>query len=166
MRKIRRALPDDSSELAKVHVESFTKAYKNIIPDKFLSSFTVENRQNIFKNSIEQEETYVIEEKCNICGFITIGKCRDDDTPRFSGKIWGIYVSSKYWRKGYGKTLLEYGERLLVQRGFKEIFLWVLKDNLSARNFYEYFGYNIEGSKKVLKNLGNIESIRYYKDFK
>jgi len=168
MRKIRRALSDDSFELARVHVDSFTKAYKNIIPDKFLSSFTVKNRQNIFKNRIEQEqeETYLIEEKDNICGFITIGKCRDDDKPKFSGEIWGVYVSSKYWRKGYGKMLLEYGEKLLVQRGFKKIFLWVLKDNLPSRNFYEYSGYNIEGSKKIIKNLGNIESIMYYKDFK
>jgi len=167
MRKIRRALPDDSFKLAKVHVDSFIEAYKNIIPDKFLSSFTVENRQNIFKNSIRQEleETYLIEENGNIYGFITIGKCRDDDTHGLSGEIWGIYISPKYWGKGYGKRLMEFGESLLKERGFQEIFLWVLQDNISSRNFYEHLGYKIEGSIKVLKNLGNIVSIRFHKGF-
>lgn len=168
MKKIRKALFNDSLVLAKIHVESFIKAYKNIIPLKILSNFTIEKRQNIFKNSIKEEleETYLIEEKGQVCGFITIGKCRDNDKSNLSGEIWGIYVSPQYWQKGYGKRLLEYGENLLREKGFKEIFLWVLKDNLTSRNFYEHFGYKIEGSKKVLKNLGDIESIRYCKNFK
>ena len=43
--------------------------------------------------------------------------------------------------KGYGKKLLEATILELNKLGFDELFLWVLDDNIAAKNFYEHFGF-------------------------
>ena len=42
--------------------------------------------------------------------------------------------------KGYGKKLLETSILELKKLGFDELFLWVLDDNITAKNFYEHLG--------------------------
>ena len=165
MEKIRKATIDDSYMLAKVHLDSFKACYRNIIPEEVLSHFTVAKREHVFKDSIKQEggNTYLVEGDGKIYGFVTFGRCRDFDS-HSSGEIWGLYVGSKYWKKGYGKKLLEYAEKWLNHQGYKKIYIWALKDNLPAIKFYEHFGYKSEGSRKTLGKFGGIESLRYFKD--
>jgi len=151
--------------LAELHVKSFSTAYKDIIPNKILKKFTIKKRLDIFKNNIKKgiENIYLIEEKGIVYGFISIGKCRDYDKSNL-GEMWRLFVSSQNWRKGYGKKLLEYGENLLKRQGYKKIFLWVLKDSLPARQFYENYGYKFDGNNKKVKDFGGIEAIRYCKE--
>ena len=53
---------------------------------------------------------------------------------------------------------------ILKNEGFDKVFLWVLEDNISARRFYEKFGFEYDGTKKEL-NFGKvINEIRYRRD--
>lgn len=47
-----------------------------------------------------------------------------------------IVDSQYYMRKGYGSKLLEFVMNELKKQGFTDVFLWVLEENNSAREFY------------------------------
>ena len=57
------------------------------------------------------------------------------------GEIVSIYILSEYMGKGDGKKLLKAVLDKLADMGFEDVFLWVLEENLRARNFYEYCGW-------------------------
>jgi len=134
----RRATPEDAAALARVHVASWHKAYRGIVPDAHLQGFTVERRTERFRQSLasDSEETYLAERDNRIVGFLTIGGCRDEDVDRATtGEIWGIYLAPSYWRKGIGRFLCGQGEKMLASRGFCVATLWVLEKNVQARRF-------------------------------
>lgn len=165
----RRATPDDAHELAKVHVASLNKAYRGIVSDSHLRDFTVERRTERFRESLatRSEETYVAEQDGDVLGFLTLGKCRDQDVSRESaGEIWGIYLAPQYWRKGTGRLLSQQAETILASRGHSEVTLWVLEGNKQARKFYEAMGFRTDGATKEV-NLGAlIPAVRYRKKLK
>ena len=65
-------------------------------------------------------------------------------------------------RQGIGTILVDYCEKVAVERGFDEVCLWVFERNTNARVFYEKLGYNPDGSKKYIEFLAATE-IRYSK---
>jgi ribosomal protein S18 acetylase RimI-like enzyme len=164
--QIRRAQVNDAPILAKVHVESWQKAYQEIVPESFLKGFTYLKRKAAFREALinKTEETYIAEEGDNIVGILTIGASRDSDLDnKATGEIWGIYLLSDYWRRGIGAFLVNEGESILRNRGHKDIVLWVLEANTAARNFYEAMGYVLDGKEKTV-NLGKeLVAIRYHK---
>lgn len=47
-------------------------------------------------------------------------------------------------KKCYGSKLLDFVLNELYQQGFREIFLWVLEENINARKFYESRGFILD----------------------
>ena len=119
--KIRWATVDDAEELGYVHTESWKAAYKDIIPDEVLKNMNIEERQKRFEKAIKNQEeenaVLLVDEK--IVGFITLGKCRDDDFDDTVGEIWGIYLLSSYWGRGLGSDLISWGIDELKNRGYE-----------------------------------------------
>lgn len=163
--KIRPAKISDAIDLAKIHVSGWQNAYIGIIPDDSLKKMSIIKRTLQFKKAIQDktEETYIIEDNGKIFGFTTIGNCRDIDKKNNIGEIWGIYIDPKHWRKGYGKKLTEYAEKILKKRKYEEIVLWVLAKNNTARKFYKKLGFKIEGKTKQMKKYDNAKIVRYIK---
>lgn len=166
---LKRATPDDVPALAKVHVALWHKAYRGIVPDDYLQSFTVERRTERFRESLakDAEETYVAESGGQVLGFLTLGDCRDTDVDhQFAGEIWGIYVSPGHWRKGIGRFLAERAESMLAHRGRFVAILWVLEANEQARHFYEALGFVTDGATKEMKLGIPLTAVRYRKKLK
>ena len=93
--------------------------------------------------------------------FLTIGTCRDEDKAH-SFELWGIYVDPFMKGQGIGSRMVDFCEKKATERGFSEVCLWVLEENISARAFYERLGYSPDGTKKFLEPLDATE-IRYSK---
>jgi len=167
--KLRRATADDAPALAKVHVDSWQVAYRGIVPDSHLARFTYQRREEGFRKAIAAnlEETYLLEDEENGgCGvaILTIGASRDADLNTTSvGELWGIYITPAYWRKGIGRMLVRETERLLHERGYTQVVLWVLEDNLEARRFYEAVGFVLDGGRKVVELGKPMNAVRYRK---
>jgi len=165
---IRRATACDATGLAKVHVDSWQVAYKGLVPADFLQRFTYQKREEAFRAAISDrgEETYLVEVKDQIAGFVTIGACRDSDLDLLScAEIWGIYISPDYWRRGIGKRLFQEAKRILLARGFQKIVLWVLEGNSTARSFYEDIGFYPDGAIKRIDLGAPLQEIRYVRDY-
>ena len=162
----RRATPRDAAGLAKVHVDSWHAAYREMLPESAVKGFTREWRTEGFRESIaaESEDTYVAEEHGEIVGFLTLGACRDSDLdPRTTGEIWGIYVASNHWRRGIGAYLCRHGESMLAARGYTEAVLWVFDANVQARRFYEAMGFEAHGASKEVNWGVPLKAVRYRK---
>ncbi|MDD5219905.1 MAG: GNAT family N-acetyltransferase, partial [Candidatus Bipolaricaulis sp.] len=111
------------------------------------------------------EETYVVLEAGTVVGFLTLGRCRDEDgDAEFVSEIWGVYLAPGRWRRGLGTRLCRYGESLLRAHGCRSAVLWVFAGNANARRFYEAMGYAPDGASKILEVGKPLEAIRYRRD--
>jgi GNAT superfamily N-acetyltransferase len=76
-------------------------------------------------------------------------------------ELYALYVRPAWWSTGTGRALME---RVLARTsgaGYLSITLWVLRDNLRARRFYERAGFAPDGATNVLHRLGDITELRY-----
>jgi ribosomal protein S18 acetylase RimI-like enzyme len=57
------------------------------------------------------------------------------------GQLRHLAVSPQYAQQGHGSLLLQFATEELMATGARELFLWVLEDNLVARGFYRIRGW-------------------------
>lgn len=79
-------------------------------------------------------------------------------------ELYALYVRPAWWSTGTGRALIE---RVLARTsgaGYRSIMLWVLRDNLRARGFYERAGFLPDGATNVLDGLGGVVELRYRRD--
>ena len=76
-------------------------------------------------------------------------------------ELYALYVRPAWWSTGTGRALME---RVLARTsgaGYRSITLWVLRDNLRARRFYERAGFAPDGATNVLRRLADVTELRY-----
>ena len=74
------------------------------------------------------------------------------------GELRAIYVLPGCWRHGIGRALFTAGCERLREMGFGEFYLWVLRDNVRARAFYEKMGMRPSGEEKA-DRIGGAEAV-------
>lgn len=141
---IREATPKDAAAIARVHVDTWRTTYAGILPADFLADLSYVNSETNWSHALMAarpgESVFVAETEAEeVVGFANGAPERESD-PLYRGEIYSIYVLATYQRKGVGRRLLTTLARRLRQDGFKSLLLWVLKDNLPARRFYESLG--------------------------
>jgi len=154
----------DIPRAAEIHVFGWRSAYRGIVSDEFLfKDFTVAKRMEKFAEYLAKgEETYVFDDGI-LKAFLTVGFSRDEDKPD-SFNLSGLYVDPLMQGQGIGSILVDHFEKIAVERGFNDVYLWAFEENKSARTFYEKHGYTPDGVTKILQPHG-WKGIRYSKDF-
>jgi ribosomal protein S18 acetylase RimI-like enzyme len=151
--ELRPALVSDSAGIAAVHVETWQDAYKGLLPDGYLSALNAADRTKTWienlGNSRSKTKTFVALDAENTVGFIRVGACEDESESTSTGEIWALYVHPTRQGMGIGSLLMTEGVRALRTVGFEEVVLWVLNDNLTARNWYESRGWGLNGKTKT-----------------
>lgn len=139
---IRKATIMDSEVISRIHASSWKAAYKGIVPQRYLDELKYDFWENAFQNWLINNlvTAQLIYENETPVGCIAYGKSRDEKLPEW-GEIVSIYVLPEYCRKGYGQRLIKLAINELDTMGFQNCYLWVLKDNLIARKFYERNGF-------------------------
>jgi len=139
---------DDANQIAEIHVRTWQHAYKDILPQNFLNSLSIERRAAQWKESIKNHEStsqnglFVISDDNTIYGFAACGAARDKEFSGY-GELFAIYVASDFQKHGYGYKLFEKVKTFLKDRGFNRTYAWSLEKNCSAHNAYEKWGANI-----------------------
>jgi ribosomal protein S18 acetylase RimI-like enzyme len=141
---IRPARIADAPGIGKVQVDSWRSSYKGLIADEFLATLSYEHRTQVWSQNLSYPKNngflYVAESKPDeIVGFVAAGAEREGD-PNYQGELYAIYLLHEVKRQGLGRRLVDAVMRELSERGFSSMLLWVLKDNLPARKFYEALG--------------------------
>ena len=139
--QIRQATLQDAKEIAKVHVDSWRTTYRSIIPDSYLNRLSYEQRTELWKRNIADEENYIVVATENkdgeIVGFGTAGK-RPENKEWNTGDLTSIYLLEEFQGRGIGKLLLTELFWYFTKRGYEKVFVEVLEEN-KTRHFYEYF---------------------------
>jgi len=162
---IRKVLPEEAYEYAVCHTNCWHAAYKGIIPNEYLANMLSDMEQIVERtrkriNESSNDEFCLITLDEKIIGKLGYSHCRDEDKPD-AGEIHAIYLLPEYWDKGYGRQTMEYTLGKLKDTGYREVIIWVLKENIRARLFYEKFGFKFDGTAKEI-NIGKpLLEVRY-----
>ncbi len=148
---LRRADPSDNDAVAKVHVRSWQAAYRGLLPDEYLDALEPADRTTRYSFgdvSPDGPVTTVAVDEDVICGFATVGPCRDPRTPD-AGELLAIYVDPDWWNQGIGRMLVHDARGRLAAHGFPDAVLWVLLGNHRAERFYHLDGWRTDGKRRV-----------------
>ncbi len=167
---IRKAVAADGRAIARVHVESTLSTYRGIMPDDYLDSIDVKERENrwrdILADSDDARFTYVCEERGQIVGFAAGGPERIGDSAH-DGELYAIYLLENHQRKGIGRRLTAAIAQRLLEAGMQSMLIWVLADNAPARRFYEALdGENVREQEITIGGANLIEVAYGWKDIR
>jgi ribosomal protein S18 acetylase RimI-like enzyme len=145
--RIRDAVEADVEGIAKAHVQGWRESYKDFLTPDALAGLSVEERMQMWQRALAELEPraklLVAEtDGGEIVGFIRGGPIRGKE-PELLGaeaEIFAIYLLDRVKRQGIGRKLMAGVFDHLAAHGFRSVGLWVLKDNLGARRFYEALG--------------------------
>ena len=145
--RTRPARPDDAGPVAGVHVRSWQVAYRGLLPDDYLDGLRPEDRVTRYtfgSSDPDAPSTTVATEDGVICGFVTTGPSRDEDSTT-GGEVLALYVDPQAWGCGVGRLLMGEARLHMVRRGFTTAVLWVLVGNDRAQRFYRADGWEPDG---------------------
>jgi ribosomal protein S18 acetylase RimI-like enzyme len=162
---IREATPDDIPGIARVHVDTWRTAYVDIVPAAHLAGLSYEQRESRWRQILapvgDGRFHFVAEnDEGQVVGIATGGPERDG-MPGYDGELYGLYVLADYQRQGIGRELMQTVARQLAVGRFKAMILWVLKDNLKARAFYEAMCGVLAGEKGVTIGDAQLIEVAY-----
>lgn len=151
---IREMRVEDAKDVALIHTQAWQSAYKGIVPQKFLDEIDLKKRQDNWAKGIENDPTLIRLVATNdygkVLGFVC-GLNNRDKNPNISGELWAIYVNPNSTSNGIGQTLFKGFVEKLVSRDIFSMNVWVLEENIQARQFYEKMGGTLSTHKKNIE---------------
>jgi ribosomal protein S18 acetylase RimI-like enzyme len=171
--QIRIATPDDAPALAAMHVASWHETYTGLLPDKMLSGLSVESRAAAWATIMQDPGTepaterstavYLAEHQGAIIGFGSCGAQRTESLKAkgYDGEVSAIYVLREFQKRKIGTRLLRAMSSELIRRGFNAAALWVLRENLRARRFYEHVGSKVIAEREDIRDGGVLVELSY-----
>jgi ribosomal protein S18 acetylase RimI-like enzyme len=144
---IRDAIESDVDGIAKVHVQGWRESYKDFMTPEALAGLSVEERKTMWQAALAQADPrakllVAVIDDGEIVGFARGGPIRNKgaDILATEAELFAIYLLDKAKRQGGGRRLMAGVFDHLAAQGFGSVGLWVLKENLPARRFYEALG--------------------------
>jgi len=137
--RLRKARLSDTQEIASIHVNSWKSAFEGLMPERYINSYTLEDRNfewfKVLKSG--SESVIIAENKSRLVGFISYSESEDED----SLDLNKLYLCPSIYGKGVGYLLMKQMESEAKTAGIKLISLYVLDNNQSAINFYSKQGF-------------------------
>jgi ribosomal protein S18 acetylase RimI-like enzyme len=152
---IRRARAGDAAAIATVHVAAWRETYTGLVPERMLSSLSVEERTRRWHRILTapdpsmESAVFVASSDQAVVGFGSCGRqpLADLVADGFAGEFSALYVLAAHQRLGLGRRLMALMAQDLLAREVRGAALWVLRENLPARRFYEALGAKVVGQR-------------------
>jgi GNAT superfamily N-acetyltransferase len=143
--------PDEAIvyDIARVHVQCWQQAYVGLMDADFLRDLSVENRAEIWRNTISDQQVFsrIVLDDNNIIGFVSSGPSRSSEVA--DGELYAIYVLASHYGKGIGSTLFKFAQNDWHKRGGQRLLANVFTGNSRANAFYHYMGGEIVEQKLI-----------------
>lgn len=165
----REAKSSDAAALGALHVTSWRETYAGLLPNRLLNGLSAEERSGMWSAVLNDPANFggtaifVAESEGQIVGFGACGGQRDEalKDQGFVGEVGAIYVLRLHQRAGVGKSLMSLMARKLMDQGRRAATLWVLRENVSARTFYERLGGVLIGQREVEQSGAMLNEVAY-----
>ena len=161
---VRDATLEDASAIGRLHVAAWQAAYAGIMGSAFLAGLDSREREALWRERIAAgAHVLVAIERGAVRGFACYGAERPDAPIPEVGELFAINLAPDAWRRGIGARLLAAVVGRLREAGFREGVLWVARENVGARAFYERFGWHADGGEKSDSGFGGpvVREVRY-----
>lgn len=136
---IRDAIESDLHQIASVHYHSWLETYLGMIDPKYLETRSIEKSINVMRPYLDKIIVAIVDNK--IVGIASYNQDREN-----CGEITGIYVLKQYQKRQIGRKLMEACENKM--KNCNTFYVWVLKENIDAQQFYHHLGYQYDGSEQ------------------
>lgn len=165
----RLATTGDASAIGALHVTSWRETYAGLLPQEMLDGLSPESRAAMWGTVLDAPASpigtrvYVAESAGEIVAFGACGGQRDDAMRGcgFAGEIGAIYVLRSQQGGGVGRALMSLMARDLMARPVLGASLWVLRENVGARGFYEGLGGAIIMEKELAESNATLHEVAY-----
>lgn len=136
-----------------------------MLDDHYLDNEALADRTDVWKTRLRSQppnmRIIIAEEKNELVGF---GCMFLNDHPDYGTLLDNLHVDFSLSGRGIGKVLMEMlAKEILQMKNRKDMYLWVLKNNVRAIGFYEKLK-GIQKDGAIETKMGNrpVEKIRYY----
>nr|WP_205614368.1 GNAT family N-acetyltransferase [Streptomyces dangxiongensis] len=154
----------DCDRVSEIRVRGWRHAYRGLMPGSYLDGLDAaadaERRRARFAEGDGSVANLVAERDGRVLGWAAYGPYRDGDAPVRDAELYALYVDPAHLGGGIGRTLLAAS----VERcaACPRMLLWVLRDNTSARRFYERAGFRPDGAEEPFEVEGTaVPEVRY-----
>jgi GNAT superfamily N-acetyltransferase len=176
MNNIRIATLEDIPKISFIHARTWKKAYKGYISQEYLDNITDDRWVLPFTKALSEnihEAAIISTDDGKDTGCITYGKARigasclgNDSCGNCCdtcGEIYSLYVLPEYWSTQQGYRLTNFALNRLHLKGMRQCYIWVLKDNVRAKRFYERYGFkNLNVTANFLLNELKLTEEKYF----
>lgn len=145
---IRQAKEQDIPRIAEIIVFGKRVAYRPIFENDYVSfnELQVVPLYEEYKNNLDRLDGMLLYDDGIVKGVIN-GQLKDDKII----EITDFYVEPFFVEQGIGTLLIEYLISASKKKGVHKIVLWVIKDNVKARKFYESRGFVNSGKTRIIE---------------
>jgi len=140
---------NDIPVISNIFLECWKISYENLLPESVRDSMDETRAKNLWtitlSNNLDRETFMGLVDNQPI-GFFRIGVDQSDES---RGHLFSLYVSPQFAGMGYGKKLLAEAIRLIKEKKFSTMSLWVFEENIPARALYAKFDFEPSGKTKI-----------------
>ena len=147
---IRKVQQGDASNLAYIQTESWKAAFTSILDAETLTKCTnIERATSMYQRLLDEKKgngyLLAVDGKPHCIAYWDAA--RDSE---LVGKAELICIHSlpNNWHKGYGSMMMNRVVKDIKEAGYSEVVLWVFRENLRARAFYEANGFALTDFSK------------------
>lgn len=134
--------PRDARALAEIQITSYRTAYVNLLPDEFLSAFSLAEQEQDWLGWLpaHPQDLLLVAESvpAGVVGYALVRP--QGDWPGYAGELLALHIRQGWQRLGIGRALAAEAARRLRDLGCPSMMVWVLSGNLQGCRFYEHLG--------------------------
>lgn len=159
---VRHAEVEDAAAIAAVHVATWRSAYRGLLPDDFLASLDQSGYEARWRRILDDgtSRVYVAADGHRIVGFASAGRERAGEDG-YEGELYAIYVMAEAQGKGHGRRLVRAVVTGLRELRLNDMIVWVLRENASARSFYERLGGQYVRTQPITIGSALLQEVSY-----
>ncbi len=144
---IRKVKPGDETVLANIQTESWRAAFSQILDPELLDKCTdiskaVAMYKQLLVDNIGNGYILTIDDKPHCISYWDAARDKE-----YKGKAELICIHSlpDNWHKGFGSMMMDHVLSDIKKAEYSEVVLWVFRDNVRAKAFYEAKGFEFTG---------------------
>lgn len=161
--RVRPAEFRDAERIARVHVDTWRETYSGLVPDTFFTEDAFSARKDMWTRYLaarpDPGRLVVAERLGEVVGFAAAGPAHGPDAekghpPARRLQLFSLYLLAAQHGTGAGQSLLD-----AVLAG-EPAQLWVARENLRARAFYERNGFQHDGVEFIDPDIEDLVELR------